>query len=131
MSVVLSAWLFAVLIALTVAFQLALALGAPWGHLAMGGRYPGVFPPWLRVGAVVQALLLLLMAAIVLARADVAFLGLRPLSNVGIWVVVAISAASLMMNLITPSRPERALWAPVAAVLLVSSVLVAVLGPTA
>jgi hypothetical protein len=27
-----------------VAFQLGLALGAPWGSYAMGGRFAGVFP---------------------------------------------------------------------------------------
>jgi hypothetical protein len=40
---------------LTVLFQLALACGAPWGHLAMGGgKYPGVFPVPLRIAAVVS-----------------------------------------------------------------------------
>ena len=36
-----SAVVFATLIAVSTFFQLALAAGAPWGHLAMGGRYPG------------------------------------------------------------------------------------------
>jgi len=34
-------------------FQLALALGAPWGKLAMGGAFPGRFPPKLRILAAV------------------------------------------------------------------------------
>jgi hypothetical protein len=42
-----------------------------------------------------------------------------------IWVVVAYSVIGLVLNLITPSAGERAIWAPVAFVLLVSSALVA------
>ena len=50
-----------------VAFQIALAAGAPWGAYAMGGAAPGQFPPALRIGAIIQAVLLAVYAA---ARAD-------------------------------------------------------------
>lgn len=33
------------------AFQLALALGAPWGTYVMGGTFPGSFPPAMRAAA--------------------------------------------------------------------------------
>ena len=46
---------YAVATAIVVAFQIALALGAPWGAYAMGGAYPGQFPPELRIAALVQA----------------------------------------------------------------------------
>ena len=36
-----------------IAFQLALAFGAPWGSYAMGGAFPGRMPPRMRVAAVV------------------------------------------------------------------------------
>jgi hypothetical protein len=49
-----------------VAYQLALALGAPWGAYAMGGRVPGRFPPALRVLTLVQAVVLGLLALVVL-----------------------------------------------------------------
>lgn len=68
-----AAIIYAVVTMGVVAFQLALAAGAPWGSFAMGGAYPGTFPPALRVAAVVQAALLLALAGIVLARAPVAF----------------------------------------------------------
>jgi hypothetical protein len=116
---------YAVLTAVVVAFQIALALGAPWGAYAMGGAYPGQFPPAMRVGALVQAGILLGFAGIVLARAGIA---LRPWERVSrwmIWVVVGFSAVSLALNLITSSTGERMLWAPVALVLLVCSLLVA------
>ncbi len=50
-------------------FQLALAAGAPWGSLAMGGRFRGRFPPAMRVAALVQVLVYILMAAMIASRA--------------------------------------------------------------
>ena len=105
-------------------FQVALALGAPWGAYAMGGAYPGQFPPPMRVAALVQALVLLFMAGIVLTRGGVALQRWSRSSRWLIWVVVAFAAVSLVLNLITPSAAERMLWAPVAFVLFVSSLVV-------
>ena len=127
MTTILFAYLFALAASITVLFQLALAAGMPWGHLAMGGRYPGTFPPAMRVGAIVQAVLIAFLAIIVLSNAGVAFPGLFVLSNTLIWFAVAISAISLVMNLITPSKWERILWAPVALLMTVSSLVVAFL----
>ena len=119
------AYLFAAATLISVLFQLALAVGMPWGDLAMGGRFPGKFPPNLRIGAVVQAVLLAFLACIVLAKAGAAFLGLSNLANSLVWVAVGISGLSLVLNLITPSKWERRLWAPVALVMTIASLLVA------
>lgn len=108
-----------------IAFQIALAAGAPWGAYAMGGAFPGQFPPELRVAAVVQAVILAALALVVLARAGIAMPRWSRSSRWLIWVVVVFSALSLVLNLITPSAGERAIWAPVALVMLVSSVVVA------
>jgi hypothetical protein len=105
-------------------FQLALALGAPWGSFAMGGAFPGQFPPSMRVAALVQIVVLGVLALVVLSRAGVVFPDWRA-SRWLIWVVVAFSAVSLVLNLITPSGGERLIWAPVAAFLLACSVVVA------
>lgn len=116
---------YAVATAVVVAFQVALALGAPWGAYAMGGAYPGQFPPAMRVAAFVQAGILLGFAGIVLSRAGIALQRLERVSRWMIWVVVGFAALSLVLNLITPSAGERMLWAPVAFVLLACSLLVA------
>lgn len=108
-----------------IAFQIALAAGAPWGAYAMGGAFPGQFPPELRVAAVVQAVILAALALVVLARAGIAMPRWSRSSRWLIWVVVVFSALSLVLNLITPSAGERLIWAPVALVMLVSSVVVA------
>jgi len=53
-----AAFIYAIVSAGVVAFQIALAVGAPWGEFAMGGAFPGQFPPALRIAALVQATLL-------------------------------------------------------------------------
>ena len=120
-----AALLYAVMAAGVVAFQIALAAGAPWGAYAMGGASPGQFPPALRIAALVQAALIVGMAAIVLSRAGLILAGWSRVSRWLVWAVVAVTAVSLVLNLITPSAGEQALWAPVLLLLLASSVVVA------
>ena len=108
-----------------VVFQLALALGAPWGRYAMGGAFPGRYPTGMRVAAAAQGLLLALSVGVVLSRAGMALPQWAAASGWLTWVVVAFSALSLFLNLITPSADERRLWAPVALVMFVSSLTVA------
>lgn len=120
-----AAKLFTALIGLVCAFQLALALGAPWGRLAMGGAVDGAFPPALRIAAVIQAAILVGFALVVLCRAGVVLSSWRGASRWLIWVVVALLAAASVLNLITPSAAERAIWAPVAVTLFITCVRVA------
>lgn len=53
-----SSIVFGAVTAGAIGLQIALALGAPWGPDAMGGRHPGRFPPPKRVAAVLQAAVL-------------------------------------------------------------------------
>jgi hypothetical protein len=123
-----AAFLYATVSAGVVAFQIALAAGAPWGAYAMGGAFPGQFPPALRIAALVQAALIVGMAAVVLARAGLILAGWSRVSRWLVWVVVVVAALSLVLNLITPSAGERAIWVPVALLLLMSSAVVALTG---
>ena len=122
-----AALLYAIISVAVIAFQIALAAGAPWGAFAMGGAFPGQFPPALRIAALVQAVLLLAFVAVVFARAGVILPSWSRASRWLIWFVVAFAALSLVLNLITPSAGERAIWAPVAFLLLISSGIVALL----
>ena len=125
-----AAILYAVISLGVVIFQVALAAGAPWGAYAMGGAFPGQFPPALRVTALIQAALLIGLALIVLAHAGLILPGWRRVSRWLIWFVVGFSALSLLLNVITPSAGERAIWAPTAFLLLLSSAIVAFSRPT-
>ena len=120
-----AALLYAILSLGVVVFQISLAAGAPWGAFAMGGAFPGQFPPALRVAALVQAVLLLALAMVVLARAGIILPGWAKASRLLIWFVVAFAVLSFVLNVITPSAGERAIWAPVALLLLISSCIVA------
>lgn len=122
---VVAAYLFTALTAVVVLFQLALMFGAPWGELAMGGRFPGQLPAPMRVAALIQALVLSLLAVVVLIHSGQMFAGQYAWAGTGAWVVVGIYSLSLLMNLLTPSRWERIIWAPVVAVCLACALLVA------
>jgi hypothetical protein len=91
----------------------------------MGGASQGQFSLALRIAAIVQALLLAGMAAVILARAGLVLPAWWQVSHWLVWIVVALTAISLVFNLITPSAGERAIWAPTLLLLLISSLIVA------
>jgi len=124
----LAALVFAVAAAGVAVFQFALALGAPWGRYAMGGAMPGRFPPPLRVAAAIQGALIGLLAIGVLSTAGLALPDLALAFPWLIWVAVAVAAVAVVLNLISRSAGERRIWVPVACVLLVSSLIVALTG---
>lgn len=119
-----AATVFLGLCALAVLFQLALALGAPWGEYTMGGRFPGRLPPKMRIAALLQIILLLVLAIIVLIKSGGAFSQFYSIGKTGIWFVVAFFVLGSLVNLFTPSKGERAIWAPVNILLLITSLIV-------
>jgi hypothetical protein len=120
-----AAIIYAIVTVGVIVFQIALAAGAPWGAYAMGGASPGQFPPALRIAAIIQAALLAGMAAVILARAGLIMPGWSRASHWLVWIVVALTAFSLVLNLLTSSAGERAIWAPTLSLLLISSLIVA------
>ena len=120
-----AAWIFALMIAVVVVFQFALAFGAPWGRFAMGGAFPGTYPLPMRLAALVQIGALLAMALVVLSRASLTLPAWRAVSIKLVWGVVVLAGVAVMLNLITPSPLERLIWTPVAFVLFVAAFRVA------
>ena len=120
-----AALVFAVVASGVVAFQFALALGAPWGAYAMGGAFPDRFPPPLRAAAVVQGVVIALLAVVVLSAAGLAWPDIAAAFPWLVWVPVAVSAVAVVLNGISRSAGERRIWVPVTAVMLVSSLIVA------
>lgn len=121
-----AALVFAVVTGGAIAFQIALALGAPLGEYAMGGAYRGSLPPRLRLAAVIQAVVLVILVMVVLSKAGVVDVPVvRDLPWLA-WAAVAFSVVSLVLNAISRSRDERRIWVPVALLMLASSVVVAV-----
>ncbi len=121
-----AAIVFTIVTSGVILFQLALALGAPWGSCAMGGAFPGVFPPFMRFAAVLQAVCLVVTALVVLSRSGLLLGGWFRASKWAVWFVVVFGALAVVLNSITPSADERAIWLPVAVVLFASSLTVAI-----
>lgn len=121
----LAAIAFTLVAVAVIGFQVALALGAPWGSYAMGGARPGRLPGGMRAAAVVQALVIAGLAVVVLSEADLLLPAISATFPWLIWVVVAFSALSTVLNAITPSGGERRLWLPVAILMLATSLILA------
>lgn len=121
----LAALVYLVATVIAVGFQVALALGAPWGEYTLGGRYPGRMPPVMRLIAVAQAVILGLLAFLVLSRSGLVVPEATADQPNVIWIAVLVSGVSLWANIKSPSAKERRTWIPVAAVLVASSLVVA------
>lgn len=97
-----------------VAFQLALAAGAPVGAFAWGGQHQGALPHTLRVASVASAAV---WAGGLAAAA-------HPGESAGLTRVrtayASVCAVGAVMNATSRSTPERLLWTPVSGALAVS-----------
>jgi hypothetical protein len=121
-----AATVYAVAVLGVIAFQLALAIGAPWGSYAMGGAFPGRFPRPMRIAAVVQAALLAVTIAVVVSRAGLMLATWSDAARWAIWGVVVIAAIGVVLNAASRSAGERRIWVPVTVVMLASALAVAV-----
>ena len=119
-----SAIIFTVLTVIIIIFQGCLVAGMPWGTASMGGKFPGKYPPKMRIVAVINMIILFFIALIVLIRADILVSQLMPFSKIAIWFVIIYSGIGTVLNTITPSKIER-IWAPVAGIQLITSIIVA------
>ena len=115
-----AAWTVAVLFYLIAAFHAALVLGAPWGALTQGGGASGSLATSGRLAAAVSCVISVVMANAVLARVGRGPLGVRPsrVAAVLAWFTMVYAVVAVILNLISRSSAERALWAPVSLVLL-------------
>ncbi len=96
-----------------VAFELALAAGAPWGSAAYGGGDPGRLSTELRIGSVFVAGFWLLAALTALARGGVAASPIpHAFSRRAVWGLTVLLAAGAVMNAASSSPWERFGWAP-------------------
>lgn len=113
-----------VILAALAIFQLALVFGAPLGRFAWGGQHE-VLPRRLRIGSVISIVLYALFALLILDRAGVVSALPDTVSRVGTWIVTAYLGLGVIMNAISRSKPERYTMTPVALVLAVLFLLVA------
>jgi hypothetical protein len=116
-----AAWTAAALFCIIAAFQAALVLGAPWGEYTQGGGTSGTLTTPGRIMAAVSCVLLIGMAGAILGRVGQGPPGRLParVTTVLAWFTTVYAMVGVVLNLITRSTAERALWAPVSILLLV------------
>ncbi|MEL6204661.1 MAG: hypothetical protein AAFR47_05045 [Pseudomonadota bacterium] len=117
--------LFSVASLAVMALHVALVAGAPIGDMTMGGGNPGVLPLAARMASAAQAILVGCLAIVVLNAAGLVDAPLISGTRRGIWMAVAVSAISSVLNTITPSRRERLFGMPATFALLAGSLAVA------
>jgi hypothetical protein len=113
-----------VLLSVLAVFQISLALGAPFGHLAWGGQ-SRVLPTRQRVGSVVSVVIYGVIALIALDWSGQIEILPDLVSRVAMWAVVGFLTLSIVPNLLSKSVPERAVMAPVSSALAILALLVA------
>ena len=107
------------------AFQLLLALGAPLGRAAYGGR-SAVLSPGLRRTSAVAVVIWVFAAVVILGAGGVLAVPLPDVvPGIGPWVLVILSVLGAIVNLASSSPWERFGWAPFSAVMAVLSFIVA------
>lgn len=114
-----AAWAAALLFGVVAAFHAAIALGAPWGEYTQGGGTSGALDTSGRTVAAVSCVIAAVMASAILGRVGHGPLRYSPrVTNVLAWFTTVYAVVGVVLNLITRSAAERALWAPVSVVLL-------------
>jgi hypothetical protein len=108
-----------------VAFQFALALGAPLGRAAWGGAQAEL-PARLRIASAVAVVIWLFAAVVVLGRVGIQVVPLPAVVLTwGTWILVVLLTVGAIMNFASSSRWERFLWAPLALLLALLTLVVA------
>ena len=106
-----------VLMLLIAGFHVLLSAGAPWGAFAWGGSRTGVLPKKLRIASAASAAFWIAMAIIVADYGEVISAGIdRSVALLVIRILTALLAIGTVLNLMSPSKKEKLLWTPVAAV---------------
>ena len=108
-----ASWLLVAMISILIAFQVAIALGAPLGKYAYGGQNIGRLPNKLRITSVISVLILLAMQGHVLAQVGI-FTPLLPADQgkIANYAIVAFFAIGTLVNLVSRSKAERNIWTP-------------------
>ena len=107
-------------------FQALLAAGKPWGEWAFGGQMKGTLPTPYRIASLVSISIYAAQIAHYLGQAGVLTSAFSASTNQTInWVLVGFFALGTLMNGISRSKKERALWTPILAVSLLLSLAVA------
>ena len=95
-------------------FQLMLALGAPFGNLAWGGKYK-ILPLSLRFGSFISVILFIIAGISVAEKADIIIiLNQDELVTALVWFFVILFGLSTIGNITSKSKWEKRIMTPIA-----------------
>jgi hypothetical protein len=114
-----------ILLAVIIVFQMALALGAPLGKAAWGGRHEGVLPKRLRIASGVAALVIYpVIVVAVLGSAGLVDGDFLPGNRRQLmWVFVGLFTLGGIANFVSRSAIER-YWGPVSIAIAICCVII-------
>lgn len=114
------------LIAIVVVFQVALALGAPMGYAAWGGRHQGVLPRNLRIASGAAALVIYpIIILLILASAGLIEAAWMPGDGkIVMWALAVLLGLGALANFASRSPRER-IWGPVALAIAICCAIIA------
>jgi hypothetical protein len=121
-----SAIIAVLILGLLVAFQVALIVGAPFGHFAWGGK-SRILPTKLRTASLSSILIYVLLMAFILSKAELwTLITDETILQVGLWIMTGYLFLNVLMNAISRSKPERYTMTPVALILAVLFLIVTI-----
>lgn len=113
-----------ILVALSI-FQLLLILGKPLGKYAWGGQH-AILPQRLRIASAFSIVLYVVFGVVLASQAGlISVIPNGSFLTVASWVLTAYFVLGVFMNAISRSKQERAVMTPIALVLAVLFLLVA------
>jgi len=122
---IIAAYIALVVLTLLAVFQIALIFGAPIGRFAWGGQRR-VLPLKLRLGSLLSLALYDTFGLFLMSKAGIwELIQSEWVLQLGLWIFTAYFALGVIVNGISRSKPERYVMTPVAAVLFICFLIVA------
>ena len=110
---IIATWLAVFTLSLLGLFQLSLALGAPMGQFAWGGKYK-VLPRNLRIGSILSLIIYSGIAICLLSKSGIyQIIQQGTLLNILVWVIFVYLVLGIFMNAISRSKRERYTMTPI------------------
>jgi hypothetical protein len=120
-----AAVLACVIFAILAVLQMLLIAGLSLGNFAWGGAHK-VLPNKLRIGSAASIGLYVLFAVIILEKSGlITIINNRTIVDIGTWTIMGYLFLGVVMNALSRSRPEQLVMTPVALVLSILFLLVA------
>ncbi len=120
-----AAWITVFIFSGLALFQLLLALGAPFGNLAWGGKYR-ILPIGLRIGSLISVIIFIIAGISVTEKAGIINILNQPdVITILLWFFVVLFGLSTIGNIMSKSKWEKRIMTPIAFSIFVLCLIIA------